>query len=398
MSAINNYKSNKLLVLFLFFSLTFMIFIAQNEIVERGSIKYWLFLFPAILLPFSSIQSVISNVFIKTWPILLMFMFAFACALMRGELETVFRLVLFLLMFAWLERNEVVIRVKTLAFIYIAIVIVSIFVYLFFDINFWGLVPGETKYSDAVWRVSFFPNIANTAFFSLFIFMVCTKDKKTYMENKFVVYLCLYFIIFSFVRTAIISLMIYLLFNYLFKRVKNKKTLFVSSVLVALVVNLLIAFSTEIIYAIQSSFLINRFLLRGEQSLSYHDIYVQMYRPWVWAQQWNIFMSSPFLMGEGLYNFGELTKSNVSGAGHVDTDSVSLLLGMLAEYGLFAVLFYYYMLRSHYKNAMVLDQWACAIFPIIFLICMQWGAIFHPANAMFIMYFLVLLRGKKAFI
>jgi hypothetical protein len=103
-------------------------------------------------------------------------------------------------------------------------------------------------------------------------------------------------------------------------------------------------------------------------------------------------------MGEGLYNFAELTKDHSSGVGHADTDSVSLFLGLLAEYGLPAIFFYYYILQHHYQNALRLDWWACSVFPIIILIGMQWGVMFHPANAIFILYFMVLIKGRNAFV
>lgn len=261
-----------------------------------------------------------------------------------------------------------------------------------------GIIPGATDKEYGIWRVSFFPNIANTGFLSLFVFMVCTKDKETFLKNKFVVFLSLYFLICSFVRSAIISLVVYLALNFLFTYLKNKKALFLCSTLTALTLNILTGYAVKILQSLQSMPLINRFLLRGEDSLTSHDIYVQMYRPWVWKNQWSIFVNSPYWMGEGLYNFNDYISSSLRGVDFEETDSVSLLLGLLASYGLPALLFYYYLLKKNYNNAMNLDTWACAIFPIIIFICMQWGSIFHPACFTFVIFFLVLLRGEKAFI
>lgn len=391
-------RNNILLLTFLIISLFVMMFVRQDEVVERLSFKYFLIMLPALLFPLTRMQAITYNLLFKTWPLLLMLLITMLWGLYKDDLQSVFRLSLFLLILSWLEANSLILKVKTLSRTYIFFVIVAIFVNVFSDLNPWGILPMTTDPQYGIWRVSFFPNIANTAFLSLFIFMVCTRDKETLLNNKFVAVLSLYFIIFSFVRSAVISLMVYLILQFIFNYVKNIKTLFILSLLATLALNIIVGYASVIIELIQSQPLVNRFLLRGEHALSHHDIYVQMYRPWVWKHQWNIFINSPYLMGERMYNFNDFIGSSLRGKDFEETDSVSLLLGLLASYGLPALLFYYYLLKKNFLNAMQLDRWACAIFPIIIFICMQWGSIFHPACATFIIFFMILLKGKKAFI
>ncbi len=389
-------KSKTQLIHYLIITLSILLFIGQNDIVEPGSVMYWGVLLPAILIPFINFRDLVYSSLIKLWPILLMVLLTFASSLFKEHQHVTFRLLLLLWMLSWLSLNDLIIRVKTLSNIYIVTILVSIIVYMLFDFNHWSVFPGTILQGNSMWRVSFFPNIANTAFFSLFIFMVCTKDRETYKRNKFVVWVSLYFIIFSFVRTANISLALYLLLSFLFKKIENNKLLFIYSILAAIIVNIVIAYSVNLIHMLQSLPIIDKFLLRGEHTLTHKDIYIQLYRPWVWGQQWHIFTNSSFLMGEGVYDFSQLTASDINGPEARD-DSVSLLLGMLAQYGLPTLLFYYYLLKNHYKNAMALDKWSCTIFPIIIFIAMQWGCVFHPAGVFFAMYFLILIKGKKAF-
>lgn len=398
MHLMDNKSNNFALIVFLNISFFILLFIGQNEVVVRGSTIYWLILLPALLLPLTKFNYIICNFFLKTWPILLMFVITLVWGLMKQDTQVIFRLALFLLVLSWLEVSDVTIKVKTLSFIFICAIFIASIIYLCTEINHWGLLPGTTDENYGVWRVSFFPNIANTGFFSLFIFMVCTKDKETFSRNKFIVCLSLYFTIFSFVRSAVISLAVYLILRFLFKNIKNYKLLFLYSVLAALVLNVVVGYAGEIIHMLQSSPIISRFFLRGEHSLSQQDIYVQMYRPWVWKNQWNIFINSSYWMGEGSYNFNNYISASIRGVGLAETDSVSLLLGMLASYGLPALLFFYYIVNKCYQSAINLDAWACSIFPIIIFICMQWGSIFHPACATFIIFFLILVRGKKAFV
>ncbi len=394
----NNAKSKKSLLLYLSFSLLFLAFTAQNIIIERGSIGYWLFLFPLLLLSINA-NKIISNVLFKAWPILLMLVLIVFWGFYTGEPQIPSRIVILLLVLAWLQQKDAQIKIKTLSYFYIATVLISVLLDLGIeDFNQWGVIPGtSSSVVGNVWRVSFLPDIVNTAFFSLFIFIICTKDLKTCLTNKFVIGLSLYFIVFSFVRTAMISLMIYLFLRALFYMVRSRRLVFLFSIIAAIVPNLLVAYSLEIMQAIQSWPLVDRVLLRGQHNLTTKEMYAQLYRPWQWKEQWNIFMHSPLWMGAGQYDFN-LVSSSTLGQTVYKSDAESLLIGMLARYGLPALLFYAFLLFQNYKNAVLSDKWACAVFPVIIFICMNYGTIFHPANALFIMYFLLLLGGKKAFI
>lgn len=394
MNELNGIQNNKALVTFLFISLGSLLFIGQLDIIERGSFKYFLILLPAIIFPFTRLSYIVCTFFIKTWPIFLMFLLTLVWGIYRHDLHSLNRILLFLVVLSWLELSDITLKVKTITKIYVYIVLGASLLYLCSTINGWALLPG----GNGIWRVSFFPNIANTAFVSLFIFILCTKDKQTFMDNKFAACLSLYFIVFSFVRTAIISLIVYSVFQFCFKNIKSTKLLFLYSILMALFINVLVGYSIEIIHSLQSIPLLSRFLLRGQQGLSNHDIYVQMYRPWVWSNQWNIFINSPHLMGEGIYNFNDFISESLRAKGVEESDSVSMLLGLLASYGLPALLFYYYLLSKNFYNAMRLDVWASSIFPLIIFIGMQWGCVFHPASAIFVLFFLILIRGQKAFV
>lgn len=393
-----NARSKKTLVLYLICSLLFLAFTAQNIIIERGSVAYWLFLSPLLLLLFD-IDKIISNISFKTWPIFLMLALIVFWGFYTGEPQVPSRIVTLLLVLAWLQQSDAQIKVKTLSSIYIAAVLISLMLALSSeDFNQWGLIPGtSSSVVGNVWRVSFFPDIVNTAFFSLFIFIICTKDLKTCAANKFVIGLSLYFIVFSFVRTAMISLMIYLFLRILFYMIRSRRLVFLFSIIAAIVPSLLVAYSLEIMRAIQSWPLVDRVLLRGQHNLTTKELYAQLYRPWQWNEQWNIFMHSPHWMGEGQYDFNMMSSSSL-GKMIYKSDAESLLIGMLARYGLPVLLFYMFLLFHHYKNAVLSDKWACAVFPVIIFTCMNYGTIFHPANALFVMYFLLLLGGKKAFI
>lgn len=393
-------KSDWGLVLYLTVSFFVLLFIGQSVNVERGTVLYFLILLPPFIFPLTKLHYIVCNFVYKLWPVLLLLIIALIWGLKKHDLNAIPRLALFLFILSWLEISSLKIRIKTLSYIYLGLIASSLLIAVIIpNLNIWGLIPGSTMADGIyVWRISFFPNIATTAFLSLFMFFLTTKDKETFTNNKFVTLVAIYFVIFSFVRTAVIAMFAYCFIYYFFSKMKNKSWLFILSCFAALILNYIVAFSAQIMYHLQTIPMINRFLLRGYHNLSEQDIYIQMYRPWLWKQQITIFLNSPLWMGMGMYDFGQLNLSIDGGKTIEGNDSVSLLLGLLATYGISAILIYFYILYKNFKNSCDLDSWACAIFPIIIFISMQWGSIFHPASGLFVLYFLSLIKGKKGFL
>ncbi|KTD82742.1 O-antigen ligase family protein [Legionella waltersii] len=394
----SKYEHTGLFTLFLLISLFTLITIGQNEVVEIGSVKYLMILIPVFLVSIVMFQEIFFSIIFRAWPLMLMVLVVLVWGCINNNIHSSFRLILFLLMISWLEINSTKLKIKALFKIYFLLVCLSFFVYFCTDISPWSVIVGTSNDEFGDWRVSFFPNIANTAFLSLFVFILCTKDIETLKQNKFICALSLYFVIFSYVRTALLCLILYATLYLLLRKIKNKWILFLLSLLATALFTLFIGYSQLIIYKFKDLTIVSKFFLRGQTNLSTHDIYVQMYRPWVWKNQWEIFKNSPYFMGRGIYNFNDYISSGFRGKGFEETDSVSFLLGLLSSYGLSALIFYYYMLKKNYFNAAQSDAWACTVFSLIIFISMQWGTIFHPSSAFFALYFLVLIKGKKAFI
>lgn len=141
MNEIRTIQNSKTLVLFITLSILVLLFIKQDEVVERNSIAYWLILLPALFLPLTKLQEVTYNIIFKTWPLLLMFFIALIWSLFSNDTHILFRLSLFLIVLSWLEINSLTIKVKTLSSIYIMAILIAIFVYMFSDINHWGDYP-----------------------------------------------------------------------------------------------------------------------------------------------------------------------------------------------------------------------------------------------------------------
>lgn len=373
--------------------------VSQEAVPPVGSLVYWLLVLPALVFPLFNLNAVLREC--MAWPtVLVVGMLAMAGVwhILVGDAQSILRLTMMVLMLAWIGSSAARFRVSDLVFVYVALLLLGIFVYLLTDgINKWGPFPGLTVPEYGVWRVSFFPNIAYTAFLSLFLIFVLTIDVARLRILLPIVALALFYVTTSFVRTAVIGLALYGLMRLLLRNQTSPRMIFWMSAVAAVVANIAIALSPMIIELLQHIPLVSRLLLRGEGDLDTRDIYIQLFRPWVWWQHIQIFASSPYWMGWGNFDFNLLKTESLIDV--VDwSDTVSMPTRLLASHGLPALLFVWYAFAQLGRRARELDTWACACFAPIVLTAMQWGSLFHPSDPMFLLFFIILARGRKGFI
>jgi len=211
--------------------------------------------------------------------------------------------------------------------------------------------------------------------------------------------IAIYFMVFSFVRTALIATVLYFVLRWLFDRSRGigTKGLFWTALVVGIGANLIIAASAVAIAYVQELPLISPLLLRGESNLSTEEIFQQMYRPWLWWQHLMQFAASPSLMGWGAFIFDEMKTEDLI-EGHEPGDSVSLPTRLLAAYGAPGLLWTVFLVARLHQVAKEGDRWACACFPPILLLVMNWGGVFHPTDALGALFLMLVTRGSKGFV
>lgn len=385
-------------LIFLTMALGWAMFQPQFYALERGGLTYLLAVVPALLLPFARPLYLAEAARTKALPVVLFGAVAAAWHFARGDVDAAIPLLLFTLGVVWMSSNASRIRFDDFYVLYAVAIIVGIAIRLFTGLNEWGLLPGTTTLpGQSVWRVSFFPNIAYTGFVSLAFIVYYTRDTRP--KNAFhLALLCaaVYFIVFSFVRTAVAGLVVYAALAWMFRRKRSPAFLFWMALLTAVVSNFVIAYSASIFAAVGDSALLSRLFLRGETGLSTYDIVVQLYRPWLWEQHIHQFLSSPYLMGWGSADFNDLKTESLM-VGYDQSGDVSLLTRLLAQYGLPAVLFLVFVVNRLVVLAKRQDAWGCACFPVVILAMMHWGVIFHPSNANFALFMIMLIHGSAGF-
>jgi hypothetical protein len=74
------------------------------------------------------------------------------------------------------------------------------------------------------------------------------------------------------------------------------------------------------------------------------------------------------------------------------------LTRLLAVYGIPGLLYSWFLIRGLHEVALKRDVWAVACYPVIILLMMQWGSIFHPSDANGAIFFLIAIHGSNAFV
>jgi hypothetical protein len=391
------------LTVFVFSSMLIQMSIGQEDSVSPENFKYWILIIPALLLPFLNLTQTL-NVFLSRRGVWLLAFGILACAwhLIRADNSAVTQVILFVWITAWVGRRGSALKIQSLANLYIALLAIGACIFYYTDMNVWGLLPSNTREDYGIWRVSFFPNIANTGILSLFMLLLLTRDKETARSHPILLLICLYFLVFSFVRTAQIAAFAYVGMRIWFyflrgKFLEEKTFLFFSAIFAAVLIHVFIATAPLLLEYLQSFPIISRLFLRGAEGLSTQEIFQQAYRPWLWLQHAYLFISSPSFMGLGTFEFDQLIEYSLLPE-HINTGSESLPTRLLASFGIPFLLFMVFILGNLSKRAKAKDHWACACFPTIILLMMNWGSVFHPTNAFFVFFFLILIHGSSGFL
>ncbi|MBY2992606.1 hypothetical protein HF263_17655 [Rhizobium leguminosarum] len=427
------YKKGGDILLFVAYSLLLTIYMGQERIVSRGDLLYWLLTLPTVAAPLPRVRQTVENlIFGCARPLAAMGLIASIWFGLKGDMGVIPPIVLIAWVSAWASRSEVRINIRWL----FAIILVfyglgslsfvlqppfekySWLMHEYYgdplaadsgdivlppqdregiDINPWGILPGQTAPAYGPWRISMVPNIATSGTISLFVFLIALKHLRFRWLTITTAVATGYFTILSFVRSALIGLVLFSATTVVLKLLPDNARLRVTvAFAMTLGLILIVGISPLVLYHLQDIPLISRLLLRNQSGLSLEAIYRQAYRPWLWLQHLQIFWQSDDLMGYGSSLAQSATKKLLN-AGQVRSDSVSLPTRLLATYGLPALGFLYFLGERCYTHAKNNDIWAVSMLSLLIWLMMTWGSIFHPTNAIFVLALLIIGRGGSAF-
>jgi hypothetical protein len=375
--------------------------VLQTENNERGSLAYWVFILPAVVLPLFDVNAILTAF---RGPAKLMLAFLVTAGtwhLAMSGLQTVIPIIALVLVTTWISTSRARFSPTDIATVYVLTVAVGAILYATTGSNLWGLLPGQTSplASGTAWRASIYPNIALTGVFSFAVMLVLTRDSQTIKSHLPVLALVIYFALLSFVRTVLIATVLYAAMRlwFVWRPHQSPKRLFWTAIVVAIGVHLAIAFSAVgLVGGLQQYPIVQRLLLQNNADLSPDQILAQIYRPLLWGQHFGIFTGSPWLMGLGEFDIRQVSVLELI-PDHPGGGTESFPTRLLAMYGLPAIFFFTLVINGLKRAAAAKDVWACAAFPPLVLFMMNWGGAYHPTTASFAVFMCILLHGRKAF-
>lgn len=375
--------------------------VLQTIAIERNSWQYLAYVTFAVVLPLFNFPDIFRALFGRCRLLLVMLALAGSWQLLTGDARATAQLLLLVLITTWVATDRAALDTRDLARLYIALILTGAIILSSTALNPYSLIPGRALPDFGVWRVSFFPNIAYSGILSLAILLIVTRDAKSMRGRSVLMAIAIYFLIFSFVRAALISALMYALLRLWFGswRQPRPRRMFWIALCVGLGFVLATAVSVNLLYRMQEYPWVSAILLRGNTNLTVDEIAYQLYRPWLWNQQLSLFASSPWLMGWGSADFYELVAKTVQNpdAIIISAGSEALPTRLLVVYGLPGLLFTIYLVVRLRRLAREDDRWACACFPSLFSLMMNWGSVFHPSDAMFVIFLLIMTKGAKGF-
>lgn len=384
---------------FVAISLLVTMSIGQLEPLPRASFRYWLVICSALCLPLLDLMAIIATLFGRASLLLLFLIWSGSWHLITGDSWATFQLGAFILVLAWTSIPAARILVKDLIRLYGAMIMIGVLVLCFSKLNGYGLIPGFSDDYLGKWRVSFFPNIGFTGATSLVVLLVLSRTRADAWRYSLIFGIATYFLIFSHVRGIHVAIVMYAALYYYFLRaeVARPNRLFWIALLVAFGVPFAVYWSADVLYLLQNNTAVSVVLLRNRTNLSVDEILYQLYRPWLWGAHLQLFFSSPSWMGWGSSEFYQAAL-DATNPPQTTTGSESMPTRLLASYGFPSLLFVFYLVRLLRELANKGDRWACACFPAIFFLMVNWGSFFHPTDAMFVLFMLIVTRGSDGFV
>lgn len=387
-----------LYVLFIVNSISVSMLLHQEDSISPSSFLYFQIVLPAIFIPLVWIRGIFNYAVKDGWPLLSFLLCAGAWHLMtQGDVRAVLQLFLFTWVLLWCGALDI--RLPTIGYliIFLGAVLVGVLSYLTTDLNVWGLFPRETSKEYPVWRISFFPNIVLTGLFSLFAALTVAINRSRFWLRLFFNLLAFYFLVFSFVRTVFVSLAVFVVAAvWLSRRHTRSWVMFAVPLSLVFGIHLLIIMAPSVLVILQDNSLVSRLFLRGQTGLDASSVFAQLSRPWIWQQHVRIFLDSPYMMGAGNFDFQKLVGYTIGGEAKA-AGSESLLTRLLATYGLPVVMLFFFMMKSLVRLAKSRDAFGCAAFPIVIVIAMSYGSVLHPTSFLFVLYFQLMIHGRKMF-
>lgn len=353
--------------------------------VERGSFLYALYIGPVLL--FASVFAIPALLRRGvTLPLFLLGGFAVvvvAVALVRADMPTVSSTVILVVVLIIVSSEQLAPPPALLNLIFLASIPLSLATYLA-GTNIYGIVPGMSLDEALWWRISLFPVVPESAFFSAIILLVNLTNRQLAMRRTCIV-LAIYFLFFSGLRSALIGTLLALAYDLAVRRSWIRqplaKMVCLAGATLVFVGSLLMSELVVLVPGLSSEFL-NVYLFRSEAGLdSADDLARSIYRGWLWTEHFRIAATNPWF-GVGTNDFAMLADDTL--AVGVGSGSESFLTGLYARVGLTALLFVAFLVVTIWRQVKAGRHLPSLVALLLLVAMLAYGSFLVPYNFVFL--------------
>lgn len=323
----------------------------------------------------------------ETYWVLLFLFFSTLLSIIRSDFKTLIAVILFGLTISVINNFRLRVSLNLINFLFLLSVFISVPLY-YSGYSYYGFLPGQGGFSYDEFlsgRVSIFPNVTISIYFSFIVFLLnYFFNSNSYHKIIFFI-LSLYFIYFGISRTIMMILLFILLFSWVLKVYPLRKNWFYQIILPTLLIGLpivLVAFIEDIIYFLLSlnSDFISEYFFRGYHTVD--DILKDIARTNIWSEHIRLFKEHPWgLSTAEIEAYSDKTLNLSDGGG-----SESFLTRILVHFG-FSAFFFYFFIFSLLNRAMEEKNNYLYIYIYIFIfIGVTYGSFFAAYNVLFLIF------------
>ncbi len=318
--------------------------------------------------------------------ILLFVLTASYLSLIRSDLTSLIAVMLFGLMIFFIIHFKLTIKLQLLNRLFIISILLSVPLY-YSGYSYYGFLPGQGGFSNDAFlsgRVSLFPNVTVSIYFSFIIFFINYFFNKNSLQKITIFLFSLYFIYFGISRTVMLGILFIMLFSSIFRIYPIQKSIFYQLflpfflIIVPIGLILFIEDIIEFLINLNNEF-ISEYFLRNLSSVE--KVLDDIARTNIWSEHIRLFKEHPW--GLSTVEIERYTDPSL----HLsDGGSESFLTKILVRFG-FASFFFYLFIMSLLFEALKEQNEYKYVFSYIFIfIGVTYGSFFAAYNALFLIF------------
>ena len=371
-----------------------------NKIFSYLVVYYWALFYltthSSILFtfPISAFIAYLSLLYLKNFSklssfsfILLFIVSSVYLSLIRLDMTSLISISLFGMTIYYIDCFSLKIDLKLLNRIFLLSVIISIPLF-YSGYSKYGFIPGQGGFSYDEFlsgRVSLFPNVTSSIYFSFMIFWINLFFNKNFYQKLFFLGLSLYFIYFGISRTVMLGLVILLMFRWLFKVYPIKKDLFYQFFLPLVLIMgpiVFVFFIEEIIFFLISlnNEFISEYFFRGYSTVD--EIMKDIARVSIWTEHLRLFIAHPWGLSSQEIIMYVNPNLNLSDGG----GSESFLTRILVRYGFGSIFLYLFLLSLLTRATITRNEYLYVFVYMFIFIGVTYGSFFVAYNMLFLVF------------